>query len=143
MVVCTAPVVGGTRQKPTFGALVQRQDSTLGDIRIVAHSSPWCQGAKKENLFSNFLLFFDFLKKVTKCSTFPRCCAKNNYEVYRSEFYFSLTSSSGDELDLKISKIFSKNDPNYLSSLICFGICQLICFSKFQRMFMFCSEVMG
>lgn len=55
------------------------------------------------------MFIFDFLKKVSECITFPGLKTTTFLEISTSQtFYFSVTSSSGEELDLKIGKIFSK-----------------------------------
>lgn len=55
------------------------------------------------------MFIFGFLKKVSECITFPVSKTTTFLEISTSQtFYFSVTSSSGEKLDLKIGKIFSK-----------------------------------
>ena len=82
------------------------KESTVGAIRIepVFYFLP----GGKENIFK--ILIFDFLKWVSKFKTFLRWWVKNNYmfgkcmknKFHCFDFRFSVMSSSGVELDLKI-----------------------------------------
>ena len=80
----------------------------VGSMRIVAHFV--FLSAKRQRKKSIFKMFiFDFLKKISECITFPGLKTTTFLEISTSQtFYFSVTSSSGEELDLKIGKIFSK-----------------------------------
>lgn len=63
MDVCTASHAEGQLLVLLHCAKLPGQDSTVGAIRIVAHSFPWCQWVKKKTFFdnANFCLFEDRL----------------------------------------------------------------------------------
>ena len=89
--------------------------STVGAVRIEAHSFPWCQRVKKKIYFQNvyFWLFESRLVSASfsqgtesKITTFLESAWKMSTTV--PTFHLSVTLSSGNKFDLKIGKISSK-----------------------------------
>ena len=73
--------------------IVERQDSTVRAMRIVAFLSAVPKG-KEKNVFSKGQ-FMNFLKQYGESSSFPRCCVKSNPisgNYMKNELYHSYVS---------------------------------------------------